>query len=167
MTMTFYVLSVQYVSYSLLSKTVHYIDTMTEKMFGFSIFIDSSSLEGYKFRFFCRILHMLPHQSSMWISYFGLLLLPHFLYPVIQPYEFSHSMIWLCCSLCWRCLSNSSLMTNFISSLYIQSWYPPQMPVLLWGLFSFHQVEFVSLSIYTQSPAHAFISWCLIYVHMF
>lgn len=58
MTMTFYVLSVQYVSYSLSSKTVHYIDTMTEKMFGFSIFIDCSSLEAYKFKFFCRILQM-------------------------------------------------------------------------------------------------------------
>lgn len=35
---------------------INYIDMIPERMFAFSIFKDSSSLEGYKFKFISRIL---------------------------------------------------------------------------------------------------------------
>lgn len=97
---------------------INYIDIIPERIFGFSIFkdyhwkdINLKSLVGYY-----SFLHL---QSSVWLSSFCSLLLLYFAYPAIQPHELSHSMVCLCCSLCWSCLSNSSLVTNFLSSFKI------------------------------------------------
>ena len=56
--MTFYVLLVSLVCIIFFyeQNLINYIDMIPERMFAFSIFKDSSSLEGYKFKFISRIL---------------------------------------------------------------------------------------------------------------
>lgn len=120
MTMTFYVLLVNLVCIIFFyeQNVINYIDIIPERIFGFSIFKDyhckdiklSSLIEYY------RSLH---HQFSFWLSSFCSQLLPYFVHPAIQPHDFSHSTVCLCCSLYWKCLSNSSLMTNLLSGFRI------------------------------------------------
>lgn len=120
MTMTFYILLVSLlcIMFFYEQNFINYIGIILERISGLSIFkdyhrkdINLKSLVGYY--------SSLHHQFSMWLSSFCSLLLPYFVYPAIQPHEPSHSMVCLCCSLCWRCLSNSSLMTNLLFSFRI------------------------------------------------
>lgn len=90
---------------------INYIDTML----GFSIFKDFSSLEGYRCEFFNRILYV-PSPPILSVT-FKLFLISSYLLCISrdQPHELSPSMV----SWYWRYLSNSSLMTNLLSSFRI------------------------------------------------
>lgn len=114
--MTFYILLVSslHIMFFYEQNFINYIGIIPERIFGLSIFKDSQ--EGYKFKIFGRILQF-PSPPILHVTFKFLLTASYI--SSTQPHEPSHSMVCLCCSLCWRCLSNSSLMTNLLSSFRI------------------------------------------------
>ena len=59
------------------------------------------------------------HRPSVWLLAFAHMLLTHFVHPPITPPESSHHIVFLCCSLSWKGLSNSSLITDFICNFIV------------------------------------------------
>ena len=66
-----------------------------------------------------RIWIQILHQPSVWLLALAHMLLTHFVHPLIMPPKFSHYIIFSCCSLYWKCLSNSSLKAGFICNFIV------------------------------------------------